>query len=172
MDAVVPEWQGELHESDLPLQVCVQIIAEVIRLSFRYELCLVDAWLYELAPNNVGEAAEDGQIEDELAASNRMDRYIKLTALPGLLSGQCGIGAPNPLTHQEGVYNLFRVMRGWRYPYGVSHHMSTLLQRLAPGQSPSPDDLERAEYQVALHYISSFTDFFKRAPILPRKAIA
>lgn len=163
MYTVVPEWEGELHESDLSLQVCKEVTAEIIRLSFKYELCLVDAWLYALAPANLGEAAED-----ELAASNRLDRYTKLTALPGVLSGQFGIGDSNPVTRQEGVYNLFRVMRGWGQPYDVPGPMSTFLQRLAPGQSPSPDDLERAEYLVAFHYISNFADFFKRAPILPR----
>ncbi|KAJ3964298.1 hypothetical protein EV361DRAFT_942404 [Lentinula raphanica] len=168
LDTITPEWQGQQFKTDLPPDICREILYEIIHLSFKSELFLADHFLYQVEPDNFNEGdAEEGQIGDDLAASTPMDRFQKIAALPGLISGHMGFGSPNPASRQEAVYNLFQIMRGWRFCYRVPTNISTFLERIAPGQNPAPEDLEHAEYLVVLHYVSTYADYFKRAPIVP-----
>ncbi|KAJ3746907.1 hypothetical protein EV360DRAFT_89979 [Lentinula raphanica] len=168
LDTVVPEWEGQQFVSDLPSLICREILDEIIHFSFKSELLLADRFLYQFDPSCMNEdVAEEGQIHDDLAASNSIDRLQKVTSLPGIINGHLGFGSPNSASRQEGVYNLFRIMRGWGFSYGIPASMSVYLEQIGPGQTPELDILEHAEYLVALHYISTYADFFKRAPVIP-----
>ncbi|KAJ3766472.1 hypothetical protein FB446DRAFT_708600 [Lentinula raphanica] len=168
LDTVVPEWEGQQFVSDLPSLICREILDEIIHFSFKSELLLADRFLYQFDPSCMNEdVAEEGQIHDDLAASNSIDRLQKVTSLPSIINGHLGFGSPNSASRQDGVYNLFRIMRGWGFSYGIPASMSVYLEQIGPGQTPELDILEHAEYLVALHYISTYADFFKRAPVIP-----
>ncbi|KAJ3833209.1 hypothetical protein F5878DRAFT_665846 [Lentinula raphanica] len=168
LEAIVPEWKGNQIHADLPPQACTEILDEIIHLSFKSELLLADRFLYKLDPIPFNEeSVEEGQIQDDLAASNMMDRSIKVAAIPGIITGHMGFGSPSLAARQEGIYNLYRIMRGWGFSYEIPASTRMFLERLAPGQVSVPNELDRAEYLIALHYISTYADYFKRAPVIP-----
>ncbi|KAJ3757395.1 hypothetical protein EV360DRAFT_71186 [Lentinula raphanica] len=167
LDTIIPEWEGQKFEANLPPQICSEILDEIIHLSFKSELLLADRFLYKIDPSCVDKVAEEGQVLDNLAAADIMERSMKIATLPGVFTGHMGFGSPNPASRQQGIYNLFCIMRGWGFSYGVPATMAVYLEQLVSGQTPGPDVLDHAEYLVAFHYISSYADYFKRAPIIP-----
>ncbi|KAJ3831778.1 hypothetical protein F5878DRAFT_647350, partial [Lentinula raphanica] len=174
LDTVVPEWQGQHFVSDLPPDVCREILEEIIHISFKSELLLADRFLYQSDPSCMNDAvAEEGQIHDDLAASNSTDRFQKVAALPGIIDGHMGFGSSSPALRQEGVYNLFRIMRGWGFSYGVPA-MSAVLHRLQmlvmEGETVStteraanlrqllyPDDISKAGSSSSTHNDANFS---------------
>lgn len=128
---------------------------------------MADRYFYELKP----EDREDGELADELDAYSREERNLKVMgAIPGMLEGSdLGFGSGDDRLRQRSLHGLHRVMRGW----SRSRAMPASSFRIAEGlEGPTIiplDEIEEAEYHVAFHYIRSFADFFKRAPVLPRR---
>lgn len=111
---------------------------------------------------------EEGQFHDDLAPSENCTRREKLGGIDGLSAARMGFGSPDLLKRQAASYNLYRIMRGWRSPYGViPPNVGTAVERLAPNRTASIEEVELAEYLVAHRYIWIFSDFFKRPPALP-----
>jgi hypothetical protein len=131
---------------------------------------MADKFLYDLVPHiDVDAELEEGQVSgvSELDASTPGQRLLKLIKVNGLMSGRMGFGSPNIASRQEGIYDLYKIMCGWGLSYSVPLHMKGIVECLAPGSTPTAIEIDSAEYEVAYHYISSFADYFKRAPILP-----
>jgi hypothetical protein len=109
-----------------------------------------------------------GQIQDDLAPSVGSTCREKLGGLDGFSSLRMGFGSPDLTKRQAGLYNLYHIMRGWRAPYGaIPSDVESAVERLAPSQTPSVGEVDRAEYLVGRHYIRVFADFFRRPPTIP-----
>ncbi|KAJ3833142.1 hypothetical protein F5878DRAFT_665911 [Lentinula raphanica] len=100
LDNVIPEWEGQQFEADLPTQICREILDEIIHLSFKSKLLLADRFLYKIDPSYIDEVTEEGQILDDLAAVDTRERSMKVATLPGVLTGHMGFSSPNPASCQ------------------------------------------------------------------------
>lgn len=154
----------------MPDYMTHEILDEIGTLSFKYELMLANKFLYDLVLRiDIDEELEEGQVlgVSELAALSPSQCLMKLAKINGFMSGRMGFGSPNLEICQESVYDLYMIMCGWGFSYTVPSRMKANLEHLAPGKAPSLEEVNLAEYNVAYHYIASFLDYFKRAPILP-----
>ncbi|KAJ3780132.1 hypothetical protein GGU10DRAFT_381130 [Lentinula aff. detonsa] len=167
LSSVVPIRKKEEIEADILDTISHEILHETITMSFKYELLIADRYLYKLEPDVMQEVIGEGQIQDDLAAPTRAQHLKKILTIPGMVNGNLGFGSSDKVFHQQGIYNLYCIMRTWTLPYGVSSDASTFLGRLTPDKSPTISDIDHAEYLVAYHYVSSFSDYFKRALTVP-----
>ncbi|KAJ3757805.1 hypothetical protein EV360DRAFT_83679 [Lentinula raphanica] len=178
LDAIVPQWKNQPVTGPIPNAVAREILDEILAFSFKYELLLIDQFLYDYLPTPLPsdpEVSMDsfldlelGEIVDDLSAPTRSRRFQKLIALvPGLQQGRMGFGSADNDLRQEAVFSLYRIMTGWGFSYSFPSAARPILDALAPGHRPSATELDQAEDAIAHHYIASFVDFFKRAPIIP-----
>lgn len=78
-----------------------------------------------------------------------------------------GFASENDDDRRVALEGLFSVMEGWDGGrHAMSRHLSGAGRRLRERQ-PKPDELDMIEKDLALHYISVFSDLFARAPLLP-----
>lgn len=126
---------------------------------------MADRYLYELKPDN----SEDGEVFDELDASSREERNLKIMgAIPGMLDGgDLEFGSTDDFLRQQSLYGLHRVMRGWTRRPSMALSSLKIVERLQGPTILALDEIDDAEYHVAYHYIRCFAEFFKRAPVLP-----
>ncbi|KAJ3718784.1 hypothetical protein C8R42DRAFT_643851 [Lentinula raphanica] len=165
---IIPQWKGQQYPDKIPDPICTEILNEIIRISFKTELLAADRYLFD-PRSNTEEPPEDGEVVDELGVTSHSQRFDKIVAIPGLVTGNMGFGSPNKENRQEATYNLYRIMRGWGFGYGVSSKLERVVEPLRPSCEPSVHEIDNAEYHVAYHYICVFSDYFKRAPTIPRR---
>ncbi|KAJ3729556.1 hypothetical protein C8R42DRAFT_715841 [Lentinula raphanica] len=179
LDAIVPQWKNQPVTGPIPNNIAREILDEILAFSFKYELLLIDQFLYDYPPSPLpsdpaevsmdsSPDLEPGEVVDDLSAPTRARRFQKLiSSVPGLQEGRMGFGSPDNSLRQEAVFSLYRIMTGWGFSYSFPLAARPVLDALAPGYRPSATELDQAEDAIAHHYIGSFTDFFKRAPIIP-----
>ncbi|KAJ3729247.1 hypothetical protein C8R42DRAFT_715547 [Lentinula raphanica] len=162
LQAVVPSWKGLQYPNDIPAVICQQILLEISCISFSEELLMADWFFYE-----VTDEIEEG--EDELAATSRQDRNMKvLNAIPGLMNdGEMGFGSQDLIRRRRSLQGLHNIMSGWTRTARMSHVSTSMVSRLQDSVTLTSAELEDIEFHLAYHYIISFADFFKRAPVLP-----
>ncbi|KAJ3833072.1 hypothetical protein F5878DRAFT_665976 [Lentinula raphanica] len=165
---IIPQWKGQQYPNNIPDAICTEILDEIIRISFKTELLAADRYLFDPKPN-IEEGLEEGEVVYELGGMSHAQRLDKIVAIPGLVTGNMGFGSPNRSNRQEAVYNLYCIMQGWGFGYGVSSKLEHVVQSLRPDREPSVSEIDTAEYHVAYHYISVFADYFKRAPTIPHR---
>lgn len=139
-------------------------------ISFKGELLLTDIFLYEIAPrrsaDDQAEGEDNGVEEDDLCASSRQERNLKINGALFVEGDALAFASRHPATRQRTLYALYRIMRGWTKMPKMSERTEKMAQRLV-GPELDEDELDNIEYRLAYHYIITFSDFFKRAPILP-----
>ncbi|KAJ3725284.1 hypothetical protein C8R42DRAFT_640173 [Lentinula raphanica] len=162
LQAVVPSWKGRQYPTDIPADICQQVLLEISCISFSEELLMANWFFYE-----VSDEIEEG--EDELAATSRQDRNMKvLSAVPGLMNaGEMGFGSQDLLLRRKSLQGLNNIMSGWSRTARMSTVSSSIVSRLQESAALTSAELEDIEFHLAYHYIISFADFFKRAPVLP-----
>ncbi|KAJ3831956.1 hypothetical protein F5878DRAFT_667016, partial [Lentinula raphanica] len=165
---IIPQWKGQQYPNKIPDAICTEILDEILRITFKTELLAADRYLFDPKPTT-DEALEEGEVVDELNVTRHAERVDKIVTIPGLVTGNMGFGSPNKSNRQEATYNLFRIMRGWGFGYGVSSKLERAVEPLGPNCEPSVNEIDNAEYHVAYHYISVFSDYFKRAPTIPHR---
>lgn len=164
---MVATWNGQEYSVRIPDDIVQDVLYKIFWVSFTQELLMADRYLYEVKP----EDCEDGELADELDAYSREEHNLKVMgAIPGMLEGtDLGFGSSDDSLCQCSLHGLHRVMRGW----SRSRAMPASSFRIAEGlEVPSilpPNKIEGAEYHIAFHYIRSFADFFKCAPVLPHR---
>ncbi|KAJ3898183.1 hypothetical protein F5879DRAFT_995056 [Lentinula edodes] len=162
---VVPRWQNKEVAGRIPDDICRQVLHEIYTISFKAELLLADQYLYELQSEGFD---GDGKGYDELDASSREDRKIKVMSfMPGFTTGVIGFGSGDQGERQRSIYALYKLMCSWTRVPSPASDTHNYLVKLEPKKYPSRSILDHAERLVAYHYIISFADFFKRAPVLP-----
>lgn len=142
---------------------------EVSAVSFKIELLRLDHYLYRLKPEGFDATGEQF---DDLDASDRDSRSVKVAqAVTGLsLSPTRGVvGFSTGLAEERrgATYGLYRVMCGWSGMPGIPASTHALVQRIALPAEVDAALLDDAEYAVAWHYILTFAEYVKRAPVLP-----
>ncbi|KAJ3748226.1 hypothetical protein EV360DRAFT_89803 [Lentinula raphanica] len=155
LDAIVPQWKNQPVTGPIPNNIAREILDEILAFSFKYELLLIDQFLYDYPPSPL--PSDPAEV--------LMDSSPDLE--PGLQEGRMGFGSPDNSLRQEAVFSLYRIMTEWGFSYSFPLAARPVLDALAPGYRPSATELDQAEDAIAHHYIGSFTDFFKRAPIIP-----
>ncbi|KAJ3766647.1 hypothetical protein FB446DRAFT_849579 [Lentinula raphanica] len=177
LDAIVPQWKNQPITGPISNAIARDILDEIFAFSFKYELLLIDQFIYNYPQSSsdslegsmdASPDVEPGEVVDDLSAPTRSRRFQKLMSpVPGLQQGRMGFGSANSDVRQEAVYSLYRIMTGWGFSYTFPSTKCHILDALSPGHSPNVTELDKAEYAVAHHYIASFADFSKRAPIIP-----
>ncbi|KAJ3830815.1 hypothetical protein F5878DRAFT_648196, partial [Lentinula raphanica] len=162
LQAVVPAWNGQQYTDTIPANICQEILHEISCISFSEELLMADRFFYQLT-----DEIEEG--EDELAATSRQDRNLKvLGSIPGLIDGgEIGFGSQNPHLRCHALQGLYKIMSGWTRTSRMSSVSASVVSHLQDSVALTLTELEDIEYHLAYHYIISFADFFKRAPVLP-----
>lgn len=161
------KWKGKVYQDIIPDEICQDVLYDIFFISFVTEFLLADRYLYVLKRKPVEDGdTEEGEVIDELDATTREERNIKvMNALPGLNDEVLGFGSSNLMLRQQTLYGFYRVMLGWsRMP---TPHEDVCY---AAEDVVAPDILDYAEYVLAYHYIATFADFFKRAPVCPHLA--
>lgn len=126
---------------------------------------MADQYLYEIQPDE----HEDGELDNELDASSCAERNLKVMgAIPGMLDGRdLGFGSMDDLLCQRSLYGLHCVMKGWSWSASMAKSSLRVAERLEGPTVLPLDEIDDAEYHISFHYICSFADFFRRAPVLP-----
>ncbi|KAE9384962.1 hypothetical protein BT96DRAFT_1007519 [Gymnopus androsaceus JB14] len=165
--SVVATWNGQKMPGRIPDNVAHDVFYEIFRVSFTQELLMADQYLYEVKPDE----HEDKELANELDASSREERNLKVMgAIPGMLDGgDLGFGLSNDSLCQRSLYGLHCVMKGWSWSASMAITSLPLADRLEGPTVLPLDEIDEAEYHIAFHYICSFADFFKRAPVLPHR---
>lgn len=175
MKDVVPTWKGVAYPDTIPDETYTSILSNLTRNNFKSDVLMADFHLYDKTSATshmaVDREREDGEVDgevDDLAPSEGCTRREKLGGIEGFSAARMGFGSQDLTKRTAASYNLYRIMRGWRSPYNViPSDVETAVQRLAPSQQPSVEEVDHAEYLVACRYIWVFSDFFKRPPTLP-----
>ncbi|KAF9059920.1 hypothetical protein BDP27DRAFT_1430714 [Rhodocollybia butyracea] len=110
-----------------------------------------DAWKVHSLHNVVGAVTEDSLVVERLYRA-----------------GIPAFGHSDSRLRQDTLNTFFRIMRGWSRSSSPMHS-DTVRQgeRLCSTRLRGIGELKDAEYYLAEHYIYTFADFFRRAPILP-----
>jgi hypothetical protein len=169
---VVPTWNGVQYPGKIPDSIRTSVLASITRTNFKSDLLTADFYLFDKSstPSRmaVDGGMEEGEIQDDLAPSEGCTRREKLGGIKGFSAARMGFGSSDLSQRQAASYNLYRIMRVWRSPYGVLPiGLESALKLLAPGKNPSVAEVDRAELLVAEQYLSAFSDFFRRPPTLP-----
>ncbi len=134
--------------------------------------------MYELKPEGFDEV-EEGQF-DKLNVSTRESWFIKVIVfMPGFAQARLlvadseevnvGLGSQDVQVHQEALYALYWVMCGWLRAPSMASSTYSRMQRLAPPNIPPLVELNEAEYAIAWHFIITYADFVRCAPLLPHR---
>lgn len=163
--SVIATWNGQQYTAKIPNAVAEEVFYEIFRVSFTQELLMADRYLYEMKPDE----QEDGELGDELDACSREDHNLKvLGAIPGMLDGtDLGFGSSDDSLRQRSLFGLHRVMKGWIRGRSMPDSSFCIAEGLEGPAVLPLDEIDKAEYHIAFHYVRSFADFFKRAPVLP-----
>ncbi|KAF9033686.1 hypothetical protein BDP27DRAFT_1435884 [Rhodocollybia butyracea] len=162
LDTVPASWKGMMYGIAIPDDVQREILTEILNISFRHELLLLNRYLYKLVP--AGD--KDGELLDEFEASTRDQRSMAIEAAL-FANGPPRFYSTMLAECQAMLYAFFRIMRGWTASKPMVQETIEDGNRLAPGYSCSSRELDSTEYYLAYFYIYSFADFFRRAPVLP-----
>lgn len=160
---VVPTWKDRKYEGSIPDDVCREILEEIFRISFKSEMLLLDRYLYTVKSKE----SEEGELLDELDASTREERNIKVIGAVMLEGDVLGVASASAETRRKAFYGLFKVMTGWTQGPLLPEGSCYAAEQLSGAVSVSEADLYLGEYYIAHHYILCYANFFKRAPTLP-----
>lgn len=165
LNTIIPTWKNQKFPNSIPLNVCREILEEIFRISFNVEVLLADHFLYVV--NHARGANEPGEVIDELDASSREDRNLKVIEALMFDQGLLGFTSTDNAVCQRTLFAFYRVMCGWTRMPRMHHSSRAKVERLGGPVLSSMEEVERLEYYIADHYIITFSDFFKRAPVLP-----
>lgn len=165
--SVVAAWNGQQYPARIPEAVAQDVFYEIFWVSFTQELLMADRYLYEIKPDD----QEDGELADDLDACSREERNLKIMGvIPSMLDGtDLGFGSSDDSFWQRSLYGFHRVMRGWTRSRAMPPSSFRIAEALEGPTVLPLDEIENAEYHIAFHYIRTFADFFKRAPVLPHR---
>ncbi|KAE9403718.1 hypothetical protein BT96DRAFT_936159 [Gymnopus androsaceus JB14] len=169
---VVPSWCGIQYPEEIPDSVCKEILQEIFTISFKLELAMADQYLYQLQPDGFDSVElEEGEqpMFDELDALTYEEWKVKVSVfLPGFTAeGNTGFSSRDQATRRAAMYKLYRVMCGWRGGMPGIHENTHRLAAKLVDKAVSCKDMDTAKYHIAFHYVATFADFFKHAPVLP-----
>lgn len=165
LNAVIPMWKGLAYAQAIPDDICREILEEICRVSFKFELLLLDRYLYDVKPRDW--VPEDGEVFSELDASSREDRNIKVVGAV-MLDAEClGFAAIDLDRRREAYLGLYNVMKGWNHYRTSPMSDSTHAQAEKLKGRVTSEEFPPIEYYLAYYYISTFAKFFKRPPTLP-----
>ncbi|KAF9026989.1 hypothetical protein BDP27DRAFT_1376103 [Rhodocollybia butyracea] len=158
---VVPTWKGVAYPDTIPDETYTSILSNLTRNNFKSDVLMADFHLYDKTSATshmaVDREREDGEVDgevDDLAPSEGCTQREKLGGIEGFSAARMGFGSQDLTKRTAASYNLYRIMRGWRSPYNViPSDVETAVQRLAPSQQPSVEEVDHAEYLVARRYI-------------------
>lgn len=167
---IVPSWKNVPYPGEIPNGVAREILDEIFRASFKAELLLADRFLFHIKlRRSADDEAEAGEVErDDLCANSRGERNIRVIAALFVEGDPLAFASRDPSTRQRTLHAFFRVMHGWSKMPQINPQTVADAQRLV-GDQFSKEELDKIEYHLAYHYIATFADFFKRAPILPHR---
>lgn len=164
LSSIVPTWKGQQYVDFLPDDVCREILEEIFHVSFKCEFLLMDRYMYEVQSRDV--PPEDGEVLDDLDASTREERNLKVIGALMFEMEVLGLAATDVEIRRQAFHGLYRVMKSWVNTLNLSAGTKRAAEKLSSA-SVSLEDLKLAEYRLAYHYIWSYATFFKRAPTLP-----
>lgn len=165
LSAILPTWKGQTYERLIPDDICREVLEEIFRVSFKYELLLLDRYLYDVRPRDL--IPEDGEVLTDLDASTREERSIKVIGAVMLDTDILGFAAADLDTRREAYLGLYNVMNGWNVyrTAGMSGGTHKEAQKLSG--TLTLEELKPIEYRLTYHYIHAYAKFFKRPPTLP-----
>lgn len=174
LKAVTPTWNGQEFPGRITDHVFQEVLTEIFTVSFKQEFLFLDHHLYELQEEGFDMEVdiENGEVAgfSDLDASSREERLVKVTtSILGFMDGEeLGLASSDLRVRQQTLYGMHRVMLGWTRMPRMALRSVDIIEEIAPGsQSATYDKVQEAEYHLAYFYVSTFADFFKRAPVLP-----
>ncbi|KAF9065616.1 hypothetical protein BDP27DRAFT_1424702 [Rhodocollybia butyracea] len=162
LESITASWNGREYTGALPDNVQREVLNEIFNISFRYEVLLLDRYLYKLLPSS-----EEGEILDEYDTCTREQCNVVIEAALFSNGPSSTFSSRDPAVRQAALYSFFRIMRGWTAPTPMVQETVEDGQGLAPGHACSAGDLDSIKYYLAYFYIFSFAECFHRAPLLP-----
>ncbi|KAJ3978954.1 hypothetical protein F5890DRAFT_1559411 [Lentinula detonsa] len=158
-------WDNKLLHLPIPDSICREILNDIFFVSFSSELIMADEFFYEI------KGSMDKEGEDEMEGTTCEARKIKvLNKISTFVhDNELGFGSANLSLPQNTAYGLYEIMRGWTQTRSMSLQSTEIMSRLAHPKTPSATEVENAEFHVAYHYIISFAEFFKGAPVIPHR---
>lgn len=161
----MPTWKGQTYEQLIPDDIYRQILEEITRVSFKYELLMLDRYLYDVRPKDT--IPEEGELVGELDASTREERNIKVIGAVLLDTEVLGFISTDLNTRCSAYSGFYNVMNGWNH-YRTSPMSESIHRHAERLTGPlTLAEFREIEYYISYYYISSFAKFFKRPPILP-----
>ncbi|KAE9390717.1 hypothetical protein BT96DRAFT_1001993, partial [Gymnopus androsaceus JB14] len=161
LNSIVPAWKDKKYEGLIPDDVCREVLEEIFCMSFKEELLLLDRYLYTVKSRD----SEEGEVLDDLDASTREERNIKVIGAVILDTDVLGGASASVDTRQNAFYGLFKVMNGWTKGPSLPDGSYRAGEKLS--EMVSEEDLKFGEYCLAYHYILTYANFFKWPPTLP-----
>lgn len=134
-------------------------------MSFKYELLLLDRYLYDVKPRDW--VPEDGEVFSDLDASSREDRNVKVIGAVLLDADTLGFATMDLDCRREAYRGLYSVMSGWNHYRTLPMSDSTHAQVEKLSGPLTLAEFDMVAYYLGYYYISSFAKFFKRPPTLP-----
>lgn len=152
----------------IPADICQQILQEIFDISFRMELLMLDRYLY-IPQEDLNDSNDDTTLTgDELDATSREDRNLKVSSK--LFSDSTPFTSADFAIRRNTLYVFYKVMRSWEVggrARSMAHESIEKAETLGRSNTMTWKELEKIEYHLAYFYITTFADFFKRAPVLP-----
>ncbi|KIY63044.1 hypothetical protein CYLTODRAFT_494220 [Cylindrobasidium torrendii FP15055 ss-10] len=188
-------WQGAYIDPSKPLSLSVtrSILSDMNEVEWRWEFVNLDSKLYDpLSSNRASSSNEASQtlaIDDSITASVRYsqeDRRLEVLQSVTHFNGQYvphesfykksqGLASRRNSEKSTVLLQLATVMSQWRDKWRISDEVLREVKGLTLMHADELDEekmntaVNRAEGQIAMHYISCFKDVFSRAPTLPRE---
>lgn len=131
---------------------------------------MADRYLYRLRPVGFDSIElEEGEATmfNELDASTREERHVKVASfLPGFTGeGDTGFSSRDVAKRRVAMYRLYCIMLSWDGMPGMHRSTHQCAEDLSSNRVSNNDSYP--EYLIAYHFVATFADFFKRAPVLP-----
>lgn len=149
----------------------------MFEINFRSELLHLDKVGYELCPTTYNDIDENNDHFTPLDASDWTSR--RENVLSHVFDGSLIPSSPSESRQRfasglreerrEALWHLFEVMKTWTCLPSMPELVHQAGFALAQGTMSSDDAIDRAEYIVVSHYISTFADYFQRSPVMPHR---